>query len=128
MARRIEVRRGDTLSIAITGIGNIAARSSLWFTVKRYSKDADSESLLQIDLDGLSVLAGSSSVTTANGSITVDDETTGNITIALAAAESASLSGGEHLFDVQMRDTSGTVTTMATGRFSCNADITDATS
>ncbi len=30
----IDVIRGDTLSLSLTYLGNIAARSKLWFTVK----------------------------------------------------------------------------------------------
>jgi len=40
----ITILRGDTLSLAITGLGNISSRAKLWFTVKVSKTDADADS------------------------------------------------------------------------------------
>lgn len=118
----VTVNRGDTMSVALTGIGNIAARTKLWFTVKRSVLDADSAAELQIDLTGLILLNGAAG-TLGNGSITIDDETAGDITLALIAADAAKLPVGEYSFDVQML-AGATVTTLVDGRFKVAVDVT----
>jgi len=95
--------------------------------VKRRFADADADAILQIDLDGLQVLDGSGSWTASNGSITVDDQILGNITVALDATRSAILPVGEFPFDVQMLDTANKVATVGIGRIVIIPGVTKAT-
>jgi hypothetical protein len=124
----ITIHRGDTTSIAITGLGNISARTKLWFTVKRNAAEADSAAIVQVtEAGGLITLNGAAG-TTGDGAITIDDATTGNITITLKASSTALLKVSIGLLaDVQMLTASG-VTTLAEMSVEIAADITLAVS
>ena len=121
----ITIHRGDSLSASLTDIGALTDSSKLWFTVKRRLSDADSASIIQIDDDtGLLYLNGEAAGVAANGSITVDDAATGDITIALDEAETDDLVPADGLYyDVQMLDTSNDVTTMAQGWCHITGDV-----
>ena len=120
--------RGNTWSISAT-IGAITGYTSLWFTVKHSKDDADSEAILQIKLnepsanDGLIYKNGSDSVTAGNGSITVSDDTTGEIIIALDEADTDDMPVGAFYYDIQALIGS-TITTPDSGTFTVTADVT----
>ena len=126
----IEIQRGDTLSRTFSGLGSVAARENLWFTVKRQLSDTDAESLIQIDLStGLLYLNGSSvpAARQANGSIVVDDEDAGDITVTLKPAEADDLPDVDDAkYDVQMLTTLGVVSTLVSGDAVVSADVTRA--
>ena len=130
---KISIFRGDTASISITGLGDISNYSKIWFTVKRDKANTDAQSLVQIAetlaglaTDGLQLLNGEDS-TLSYGSITIDDATLGNITIAIDEAATVSLLArkGCH-YDVQVLRSTGAVNTLTSGRLDINADITRA--
>jgi len=123
----ITLRRGDTLSASITGIGDISARTKLWFTVKVKKTDADATAIVQIEeTAGMVYFNGAAASVAANGSITVDDAVTGNITIAIEETETDDLVANRNLhYDVQMLTASG-VTTMCEGRLDVVLDVTRA--
>jgi hypothetical protein len=125
----ITAHRGDTLSAALENIGALTNYSKIWFTVKRDYADADSASIIQIEkTGGLLYINGAAAGTAANGSITIDDEPTGDVTIALVAAETAKLSPGNYQYDIQILRSSGTaVSTLTYGEFVVAADVTKAT-
>jgi hypothetical protein len=125
----ITAYRGDSLSVSLTGLGNITARTKLWFTAKGRKSAADSQSELQvIEGTGLTYVAGAEAQTPANGALTVTNATTGAVTLTFAAAETAKMTREGTLFwDVQMLTASG-VTTLATGTLTFAADVTRATS
>ena len=109
---RITRRRGDTWSISITGLGAIADREALWLTIKQTFAKTDTEAVLQV---------------TDADEITVDDETAGDITIAVDAETTAALEPRVYEYDIQVRRTTGQVQTLAIGRFEVAADVTRAT-
>jgi len=127
----ISRRRGDTWSIALTSLGDISARTKLWFTIKRTEDDADTDAIVMIEeTDGLMYLNGSdASARSSNGSITVSDEDAGDLTIALDEVETDDLvpPQGSYRFDIQYLSASG-ITTIAEGAFRITADITRAVS
>lgn len=91
----LQIRRGDTLEILAYRLGDLSAIDDMWFTVKRRLADTDTESQIQISLDaGLLAIDGAAATVAANGSITITDAAVGNLTIELAAEESAKLDGG----------------------------------
>ena len=122
----ITIKRGDSLSASLTDIGALTNSSKLWFTVKRDLGDADTDAIIQIDdATGLLYLNGAAASVAANGSITVDDAATGDITIALQEAETDDLVPAQGLYyDVQMLDTSNDVTTMTEGWCHITGDVT----
>lgn len=111
----IAIRRGDTASVSLTGLGNITSRTKLWFTVKESEHDTDAAAKIQIvEGTGLVYLNGAAG-SSGQGSITVTNATTGALTIALAAAATAQLELQQKLYwDVQYLSASG-VQTIAEG-------------
>jgi hypothetical protein len=124
-------RRGDSWSISITGLGTITGYTSLWFTIKVGSDDADTAAIVQIKKnasgtgDGLIYLKGAAG-TAGQGSITIDDASAGNITIALDEAATLLLQPyPEYHYDIQVL-VSGTVTTLTEAIFNITGDYTRA--
>jgi hypothetical protein len=103
----------------------------------RVVNDADTAALVTIVksnpgvvlTDGLSRLNGSAYATVANGSISMDDVPTGDITITVAGAATALLPARKGLyFDVQVIKSSGiSPWTPASGDFTIRGDVTRAT-
>lgn len=125
----LAIHRGDSLSLALTGLGNITGRQKLWFTLKDNSDTPDSAAQVQItEAGGLLIIAGGPAATSINGAIVVNDATAGNITVLLAAIECAKLppiiSG---IYDVQVKDAGNNIVTLAVGAAIVNADVTQAT-
>lgn len=120
--------RGDTWTIAIPGMDSLAARTKLWFTVKRSKSDYDSAALVMIEeTAGLLYIAGKAAATAANGSITVTNAAAGNITVTVKGTETFKLPVVDDIFyDVQMLTASGPKT-MAIGVFNIRADVTRVT-
>lgn len=132
-AGAISFRRGDTVSIAITGMGSLVGRSKLWFTAKNtatYITDNDASSVIQItEAGGLVVLNGAVYATTTDGSLTVTDAAAGNATIFIKAAATAQLFVTDnYMYDIQMMDGSGVVTTISLSTAQVVADVTKAVS
>jgi len=113
----LELQRGDTWAITMQRLGDVSGRDKLWFTLKDDKDDADTEALVQIEESaGLVYINGAPAGTPANGSITVTDAVRGNLTVGLAAVESAKLADvGNLYYDVQMLD-DPVVTTLVHGR------------
>lgn len=130
-AGEITAHRGDTLSAAITGLGDLTGYTKIWFTVKKATGDNDTDSIIQIDLDsdssGMLYLNGDTYADTA-GAISIDSTTAGNITVTVQPDATALLNVCKgYPFDVQML-TASAVTTMGTGTFNVTGDVTRAVS
>ena len=125
----ITAHRGDTLSAALTNIGALTNNSKLWFTVKRDYDDADTAAVIQIEKTGGLLYLNGAVGTAGNGSLTINDEATGDVTIVLNASETAKLSPGNYQYDIQILRSAGTpVSTLTYGEFVVPADVTRATS
>lgn len=107
----------DTISQAVTGLGNITGYAAVWVVVKDKHGKLDSEAILLVSSDvGLEVLNGAAHGTAADGSVTVDDAAAGDITIALAAAATDDLEPGKGLvWGIKWKDGSGNVYTLLDG-------------
>lgn len=126
----ITITRGDTMSLAITGLGDITGNQDIWFGVKANLDDADSEADILISKSvGLEIIMGAVG-TAGNGSITVNDASAGNITIALEAIETAKLSPAMRHYDIQWKDAAGDIHTLSIGVRQCTiqGDVTLAVS
>jgi len=126
---RLTIHRGDDWSQSLTGLGSLAGRTELWFTVKQAEAHSDLSSYILItESEGLIRLNRAAAGTPANGSVTVDDETAGTITIVLAAVETAKLPVGKQMiYDVQVLS-GGNIETLTESSLRVTADVTRATS
>ena len=130
----ITVTRGNTLQIALTGLGSLSNYVSLLFTVKHSYDDPDASALIQIKKnlsglnDGLLYINGGVATTAANGSLTLTSLPLGNITINLTAAECAKLSPHPDLkYDIKLIQSAGILQyTMRTGKFVLESGVTKA--
>jgi len=127
----ITIRRGDTLDLDLMYLGDMTGWTKVWFTVKDDTDDTDAQAVIQIvesnpgvATDGLLYIMGAAPTALGNGSITVNNVVAGNITIALAAVESAKLDNcGSFMYDVQFQTATAT-TTLASDYASIVGDIT----
>jgi hypothetical protein len=122
----ISITRGDSLSVSITGLGDISGRTKLWFTVKTNRANTDAQSIIQIEESaGLLYINGAVATVAGNGSITVTDAVAGNITVALDEAETDDLEPtGRLYYDVQVLTAAGNVTTLSSDLCRVIADVT----
>jgi hypothetical protein len=120
--------RGDTLLASLTGLGNISARSKLWFTVKSSPEgDADTDALLLIEeTAGLTVVNKAPYLTIAHGSIVVTNATTGALTVTVKPEVTRLLAAGSYHYDVQMLTGAAAVITLIKAIFVIDA-MTDVT-
>lgn len=125
----LDLWRGDTWVITFQRLGSIAARDKLWFSIKDDIDKTDAQALVQIEETlRLVYINGAAAATPANGSIAIDDAAAGDITVTLAAVESAKLENvGKFYYDVQML-TGVVVTTLVRGRALVMGDVTRETS
>lgn len=87
----VVITAGDTLRQTFT-IGDITGNSEIHFMVKAARTDADTAALIHISKTaGLEYIDGAAAGTAANGSLTVNDASTGNITVFLDEAETIKL-------------------------------------
>jgi hypothetical protein len=121
----LQLYRGDTWTQPIARLGDISGRDKLWITCKDDKDDADSQAIFQIEeTAGLVYINGAAASIPANGSITVTDAAVGNITVVLAAVETAKIEATKKFFyDVQMLDGT-TVTTLRAGYLMVTSDVT----
>jgi len=83
----IAVKSYSTWDIDLTGIGDISARTALYFTAKGDAEnDPDTLAIVSIEETlGLLYIDGAAATAAADGSITVTDEIAGDITITVSA-------------------------------------------
>ena len=122
----ITVNRYDTLYFSLTGLGTLANRTSLYFTVKQVKSQTDAQSDIQIEETvGLKYINRAAAVTAANGVMTIDDASAGDLTISLEAVEVAKLGFGDYSYDIKIVRT-GNVKAFAltSGTFRITDEIT----
>jgi hypothetical protein len=125
----LTVIRGDTYDSdadsAITELGDISARTSLWIVVKKSANQTDNQSILFCEeTAGITRLNGAAYGTAAHSVITVSDAVAGDLRWQLDEAVTDDLVPGLYYYDVQMRDSNNDVTTLRRmAQFTVNADI-----
>lgn len=116
------LRRGDTHTITgrVMTTASVAVDITgwmIWFTLKRKWTDADGSAVLM--------------KTTGGSGITITDATNGRFEIAIAATDLSGITGAERtefLYDLQIKNTSNEIQTLAAGRLIVLGDVTGATS
>ena len=126
------ITRGDTMSLDINDLGNLTGYVSIDFTVKETPNDTDANAIIRIRLnatglsDGLLRFNKAAESDDTLGSITIDDLTDGDVTIALSATRTDELTPQRNLFyDIQMI-TATVVDTLLAARFTVQSDVTRA--
>lgn len=131
----LNIQRGDKIEFTQT-IGAITGWTKLYFYLKEAKDTADNDALIWIQVtdpadavnDGLKRLNGASS-TLSYGSLTVADETTGEIDFMLLDTASVSLVSQPDLYyGWKWVDASGNIFTKAMGRANINEAIGEAIS
>jgi len=125
----ITIHRGDTLTVSLTGLGDLIGRTKLWITGKQDRGHPDTAALFQIEESaGLLTINGATATTAANGSLTVTDEAAGDITIMLLGVETAKLAQlTAGVYDVQILTDAGPQT-LTDSTLVVDLDVTRATS
>ena len=125
----IAIIRGDTISIPIEGLGSILNYKKAWFTIKSMKKDLDSESIIMIEQsEGLLKVNGEDALDSTKGSLVVDNETLGNITISIDAEISMEIESSNYYYDIQWLDPNDKVYTLQIGKAVVVNDVTKAIS
>lgn len=129
----ITILRGDTFSGVLANIGALTDYVSIDFTVKEAYSKTDDEATIRIRKnasgvsDGLLRLNGAAALSSALGSIAIDDLATGDITITLDETATDDLVCGDYVYDLQVIK-ADSVKTKTYGKLSIVADITRAVS
>lgn len=125
----ITILRGDTFSGDLLNLGDLTQYASLDFTVKRVAGELDDAAKIRLRKnasgtdDGLLRINGAEYATATDGSIVIDDLTTGDIEIKLNAAATQELVPGNYVYDIQMISAAG-VKTLTYGKLIVSADVT----
>ena len=89
--------------------------AKLWFTIKTASTVADGSATLQLS-------------SPASGIVLSGTPTDGTATMTMTAVQTAALTPQSYVYDIQVKLSSGTIWTLASGTLTVNSDITQATS
>lgn len=125
----ITILRGDTLTASLLNLGSMESYVSLDFTVKASTHQSDDAALIRVRknasglTDGLLRLNGAAHTTGTDGSITINDAPTGDVTIMLKAGVTDDLVPGTYVYDIQLIE-AAEVTTLTTGSLIVSADVT----
>jgi hypothetical protein len=113
----ITAHRGDTVEIFISltdveGLEQIDVTGMMiWFTLKRSPDDTDLQALLQKN--------------TSTGGVIITNTALGQAKVILSAEETSAIPAPSiYLYDVQVKDASGKVTTVDEGYLDLRTDIT----
>ncbi|NIQ89668.1 MAG: hypothetical protein GWN93_11700 [Deltaproteobacteria bacterium] len=116
-----------TWNFSITGLGNLSARTALYFTVKRRTTDIDSAAVVQIEeTAGLEIINAAAATVAGNGTLTVDDAVAGDVTVTLAAVESNELRPVDGLYYDFKMVTATAVQLLTMNRFNISDVVTGA--
>lgn len=128
LGSKITMLRGETWVIVLTGLGTLAGRSKLYFTVKAALDDADTAAIIQVEESGGLLRLMGAAGTSNQAALVVNDATAGNITITVAAVAAALVPPATYYhYDVQ-KIVSSVVTTVTMSDFIVTGDATRATS
>ena len=97
--------RDSTIYFTLTGLGSLAGRTKLYFTVKRDLDEDDDKSIFQVEESAGLKYVNRVETTIAqalDGTLTVNDEDTGSITVKVAATRADELPLGSFAYSVKI--------------------------
>jgi len=128
----INILRGDTFDDpSISDLGDLNDYVSLDFTIKTSKSSLDNDAIIRIRKnasgtgDGLLRLNGAAHTTGTDGSLTITDAATGDVTIMLKAAITDDLAPGSYVYDIQ-KISATKVKTLTSGKAVVTSDVTRA--
>ena len=124
----ISVYQYTTWSFSLTGLGDISARSKLYFTAKGNLDDGDSEdaTILQVEeTDGLLMIGGEEASDPLMATLVVDNAALGNITVTVDDSVTG-LENQHGLYDVKMVTAAGTTQVLTISTFQIKSVVTKA--
>lgn len=134
-ANEIRVIRGDTLQEPSPDLGTITGWTGIYFTVKDSLEDSDDDAIIQLFIpstgtgsQGLIRFKGEVPADSTKGSISVGDETLGQLVYNLTADLMAQLEIKDRYYDTQIMYPSPRVNTRIIGKFIIIKDVTLSTS
>jgi hypothetical protein len=109
----LTLRAGDAWPITLDGLGSLAGRTKLWFSI--YA-DNGARLLTIEETEGVQVISRAKATDPAGGTLSVLDETTGNLNVAVSSSVSGKLSANSSAkFSVKWRDALGDDRTAVVG-------------
>ena len=101
---RLYALKNNTLFQAVTELGDLVGWEEIYFTMKTDASLEDSEATIQVSKDdGLQIINGEEAATSANGSITIDDTSLGNLTIFVDEVEMAKIeTRTNYVYDIKL--------------------------
>lgn len=127
-SNQITVTKYDTLSVSLTGLGNVTNKSATIFMVKYDKADDDADAILNItEAGGLLTLEGEAYATSAYGSFAWTDTTEGDATLTIQEQATGVLTArsGMH-FAIKVVRSTGVVDTLTEGTFTVRTGIIQA--
>lgn len=122
------ITSGDTWTQDVNALGNIVGKT-LVFTIKRNARDADTAALVLIhSTNGLTRLAGAVASTSAWGSLTVLNDTLGNIRLTLKSDATLLLKSGTYADGIKALEALDDMTLRQRGKTIISAGVIDAIS
>ena len=126
----VSVYQYTAWTISLTGLGDISARTALYFTAKSNldAVDASTATILQVEeTDGLLYIGGAAVIAPDNllGTLTVTNETTGAITIAVDDSKTG-LENQHGFYDVKMITAAGAQSPLTVDTFQIKSVVTKA--
>ena len=124
----ISVYRHSTITFTLSDLGTLTGFTKLWFTAKDNPESDDSDSYIQVEESVGLVVINKTAATPADGSLTVDDDVDGDITVEIDESVASLLPTINSLYyDVKILN-GGDVTILATGTMNILAPVTKAVS
>jgi hypothetical protein len=126
----LALRRGDTISFVVSGLGDLSLATELWFTIKRKKSLPDHDAICQITLLGGLLYLNGDAGDPALGVIEITDAVGGEVRIGLEEQASKYLPHGTgYAWDIQMRNgvaPNPDIHTLTEGRCYISEDVTHA--
>lgn len=118
--------KGTTNTLSIISSVNIAGSSNIVFSVKNSPSDSDDKSLIRIEyLNGLTIMNGSQYPIPSDASMSILDETSGNLEIVLNSNSSSFLIASQkRVYDIKAR-VGNEVKLISRGKIDLLPDVTN---
>lgn len=121
------ITQGDTWTQAVEGLGNLADKTVV-FAIKKNTSDADTAAIVYLE-EGIGLSRLNGAATTAGwGSITIDDDAAGDITLRLESNATVLLKTGTYIDAVKAKESADDRTLRQRGKTIVSGGVIDSIS